>query len=210
MWRQMQPGEIERMSMEIIDREMGTSTYPVECLPVVRRVIHTTADFDFASTMFFSPGVVEIARESLKQGANVITDTSMVAAGINKSKLARHHSQVFCYIGDPDVATEAASRSATRAVVSMEKAVREMPDAVFVIGNAPTALLRLCQLIQQGKAKPSLVIGVPVGFVNVVESKEALLRLPVPRIVAQGRKGGSAVAAAIVNALLYGMDTDNE
>lgn len=210
MWQQMQPGEIERLSMETIDREMGSTTYPVECLPVVRRVIHTTADFGFASTMFFSSGVIATARKALKQGANVITDTSMAAAGINKRELTRYNSQVFCHMADPDVATEAASRGVTRAAVSMEKAAREMPGAVYVIGNAPTALLRLCELIQQGKATPSLVIGVPVGFVNVIESKEALMRLSVPQIVAQGRKGGSAVAAAIVNALLYGIDSGNE
>jgi precorrin-8X/cobalt-precorrin-8 methylmutase len=210
MWQQMGPREIERCSLEIIEREMGASTYPAECLPVVQRVIHTTADFDFAHTLFFSPGAVAAGRDAISRGANIITDTNMAAAGINKQQLARYGGRVLCYMADPVVAQEAALRGITRAAVSMERAVRETPGAIFAIGNAPTALLRLCELIASGQAQPALVVGAPVGFVNVVEAKEKLMQLPVPQIVPQGRKGGSTVAAAIINALLYGIGSDDE
>ncbi len=210
MWQQMGPREIEQCSMEIINREMGSSAYPPECLPVVRRVIHTTADFDFARTLFFSPGVVTVAREAISRGVDIITDTNMAAAGINKKKLACYGGRVLCYMADPEVAQEASGRGITRAAVSMERAVQEKPGAIFAIGNAPTALLRLCELIASGQAQPALAVGVPVGFVNVVESKQRLMQLPVPQIVAQGRKGGSTVAVAIINALLYGMGSDHE
>lgn len=210
MWQQMGPREIEQCSMEIINREMGSSAYPPECLPVVRRVIHTTADFDFARTLFFSPGVVTVAREAISRGVDIITDTNMAAAGINKKKLACYGGRVLCYMADPEVAQEASGRGITRAAVSMERAVQEKPGAIFAIGNAPTALLRLCELIASGQAQPALAVGVPVGFVNVVESKQRLMQLPVPQIVTQGRKGGSTVAVAIINALLYGMGSDHE
>ena len=210
MWQQMGPREIEQCSMEIINREMGSSAYSPECLPVVRRVIHTTADFDFARTLFFSPGVVTVAREAISRGVDIITDTNMAAAGINKKKLACYGGRVLCYMADPEVAQEASGRGITRAAVSMERAVQEKPGAIFAIGNAPTALLRLCELIASGQAQPALAVGVPVGFVNVVESKQRLMQLPVPQIVAQGRKGGSTVAVAIINALLYGMGSDHE
>ena len=210
MWQQMGPREIEQCSMKIIEREMGTGAYPPECLPVVRRVIHTTADFDFARTLFFSPGVVTAAREAISRGVDIITDTNMAAAGINKKNLARYGGRVRCYMADPEVVNEASGRGITRAAVSMERAVREMPGAIFAIGNAPTALLRLCELIASGQAQPALVVGVPVGFVNVVESKQRLMQLPVPQIVTQGRKGGSTVAVAIVNALLYGINSEHE
>ena len=210
MWQQMGPREIERCSMEIIDREMGSSAYPPECLPVVRRVIHTTADFDFAHTLFFSPGAVTAGREAISRGAAIITDTNMAAAGINKKQLACYGGRVLCYMAEPGVAHEAALRGITRAAVSMERAVQETPGAIFAIGNAPTALLRLCELIALGQAQPALVVGVPVGFVNVVESKETLMKLSVPQIVTQGRKGGSTVAAAVINALLYGIESEHE
>lgn len=210
MWQQMGPREIEQCSMEIINREMGSSAYSPECLPVVRRVIHTTADFDFARTLFFSPGVVTVAREAISRGVDIITDTNMAAAGINKKKLACYGGRVLCYMADPEVAQEASGRGITRAAVSMERVVQEKPGAIFAIGNAPTALLRLCELIASGQAQPALAVGVPVGFVNVVESKQRLMQLPVPQIVTQGRKGGSTVAVAIINALLYGMGSDHE
>ena len=210
MWQQMGPREIEQCSMEIIERVMGSSAYSPECLPVVRRVIHTTADFDFARTLFFSPSVVTAAREAISRGVDIITDTNMAAAGINKKKLACYGGRVRCYMADPEVVQEAALRGITRAAISMERAVREKPGAIFAIGNAPTALLRLCELIASGQAQPALVVGVPVGFVNVVESKQRLMQLPVPQIVTQGRKGGSTVAVAIINALLYGVGSDHE
>lgn len=210
MWQQMGPQEIGQCSLEIIEREMGSSSYPTECLPVVQRVIHTTADFDFAHTLFFSPGAVTAGREAISRGADIVTDTNMAAAGINKKQLARHGGRVLCYMADPGVAQEAALRGITRAAVSMERAVREKPGAIFALGNAPTALLRLCDLVACGQAQPALVVGAPVGFVNVVESKEMLMKLSVPQIVPRGRKGGSTVAAAIINAMLYGMGSDHE
>lgn len=202
----MGPEEIERASMAIIGREMGDWAGPAENLPVLKRVIHTTADFDFVRNLLFSPNAVRLGREALRRGVTVVTDTAMAAAGIGKPAAARWGVSVVCRMGDPDVRDEALRRGVTRAVVSMERAAAETPDAIFAIGNAPTALIRLCELVREGAARPSLVVGVPVGFVNVVESKEMLAATDVPYIAAMGRKGGSPVASAVVNALLYGME----
>lgn len=202
----MKPNEIEARSMEIIGSEMEPWTGAPEELPVVKRVIHTTADFEFAKNMRFSPDAVKKAREALKCGAPIITDTNMAASGINKAACAKYDISVICRMAEPAVREEAERRGVTRAVVSMERAAEETPCAIFAIGNAPTALKRLCELISEKKCSPALVIGVPVGFVNVVESKEILLATDTPYICAVGRKGGSPVASAIVNALLYGID----
>ena len=202
----MGPEEIERASMAVIGREMGDWAGPVENLPVLKRVIHTTADFDFVRNLLFSPNAVRLGREALRRGVTVVTDTAMAAAGIGKPAAARWGVSVVCRMADPDVRDEALRRGVTRAVVSMERAAAETPDAIFAIGNAPTALIRLCELVREGAARPSLVVGVPVGFVNVVESKEMLVATDVPYIAAMGRKGGSPVASAVVNALLYGME----
>ena len=202
----MGPEEIERASMAIIGREMGDWAGPAENLPVLKRVIHTTADFDFVRNLLFSPKAVRLGREALRRGVTVVTDTAMAAAGIGKPAAARWGVSVVCRMGDPDVREEAVQRGVTRALVSMERAAAETPDAIFAIGNAPTALIRLCELVREGAARPSLVVGVPVGFVNVVESKEMLVATDVPYIAAMGRKGGSPVASAVVNALLYGME----
>lgn len=202
----MRPDEIESTSMAIIARELGASWNGAEDeLPVVMRVVHTTADFDFAENLVFSPGVVGSVKQALAKGAIIVTDTNMAAAGINKKAAERYGVSVICRMADPEVAAAAATRGVTRAVVSIEEAVRATPDAIFAIGNAPTALIRLCELIDSGEAAPTLVIGVPVGFVNVIESKEMLIQRDVPYITAIGRKGGSPVASAIVNALLYGI-----
>jgi precorrin-8X/cobalt-precorrin-8 methylmutase len=203
----MRPEEIEKKSMEIISAEMNASGIEPVNLPVVKRVIHATADFDFAGTLRFSPGAVEAGRRALRAGAAIVTDTNMAAAGVSKPYARKYGNEIRCWMADEEIARLARERGVTRAEVSMELAVGQYPGAVFAIGNAPTALLRLCELIRQGTAKPSLVIGVPVGFVNVVESKETLLGLGVPHIAARGRKGGSAVAAAILNALYYGGET---
>ncbi|WP_279008106.1 precorrin-8X methylmutase [Synergistes jonesii] len=202
----MKPKEIEQKSMWIIASEMEGWRGAPEELPVVKRVIHTTADFDFAENMRFSANAVNDAREALKRGVAIVTDTNMAAAGINKAACSRFGIEVVCRMADPAVRGEAEARGTTRAAVSMEAAAEATPDAIFAIGNAPTALLRLCELIDEGRCAPSLVIGVPVGFVNVVESKERLLAAHVPYITALGRKGGSSVASAIVNALLYGIE----
>lgn len=199
------PADIERRSMEIIGEELGGRILdPLEA-PVVKRVIHTTADFDFADNLFFSPGAVAQGLETLRRGARIVTDTNMARAGINKKVLERFGGEVFCFMADEDVARAAKNNGTTRAAASMDKAAELDGPVIFAIGNAPTALVRLCQLMENGKIEPALVIGAPVGFVNVVESKELLLGIETPRIVARGRKGGSAVAAAIVNALLYSL-----
>ena len=189
--------------MNIIASDMEAWLGAPEELPVVRRVIHTTADFDFAENMRFSKGAVKLAREALKNGAAVVTDTNMAAAGINRAACARFGVEVVCRMADPAVREAAEARGTTRAVVSMEEAVKATPNALFAVGNAPTALLELGELIRGGALSPALVIGVPVGFVNVVESKQQIMDAGAPYIVARGRKGGSNVAAAICNAMLY-------
>ena len=197
------PAEIEARSMEIIQSELGDRTFPVEVLPVVKRVIHTTADFDYADNLVFSPGAVEQGIAAIKGGCTIVTDTQMARSGINKRVLEKFGGEAVCFMSDPDVAAEAKERGVTRAVVSMERAAKLDKPCIFAIGNAPTALISLHDQIQAGDLHPALIIGVPVGFVNVVESKEMILPLDVPYIVARGRKGGSNVAAAICNALLY-------
>lgn len=202
------PEDIEQTSMDVISRELCERgiVLPEEQAAIVKRVIHTTADFDFAQNLYFTPGAVSSGMAALRNGAAVITDTNMAKAGINKPALTKLGGQVFCFMADEDVAQTAKERGVTRAVAAMEKAVRQYPGAVYAIGNAPTALLRMVELIEEG-LRPALVIGVPVGFVNVMESKERALAVcrenGVPAILAMGRKGGSTVAAAISNAMLY-------
>ena len=197
------PAEIEARSMEIIQSELGERTFPAEVLPVVKRVIHTTADFDYAGNLVFSPGAVEQGVAAIKAGCAVVTDTQMARSGINKRVLERFGGEAVCFMSDPDVAAEAKERGVTRAAVSMERAAKLDRPLILALGNAPTALVRACELLEEGAMKPALIIGAPVGFVNVVESKELLLTQDVPHIVARGRKGGSNVAAAICNAMLY-------
>ena len=197
------PAEIEARSMEIIQSELGERSFPPEVLPVVKRVIHTTADFDYAGNLVFSPGAVERGIEAIRNGCTIVTDTQMAWSGVNKRVLEKFGGRAVCFMSDPEVAAQAKARGETRATVSMERAAELEGPLVFAIGNAPTALVRLCQLMDEGRVSPALVIGVPVGFVNVVESKELLLAMDAPHIVARGRKGGSNVAAAICNAILY-------
>ena len=197
------PAEIEARSMEIIQSELGERSFPPEILPVVTRVIHTTADFDYADNLVFSSGAVEKGVAALKAGCVIVTDTQMARSGVNKRVLEKFGGEALCFMSDPDVAAEAKERGVTRAAVSMERAARLDRPLILALGNAPTALVRTCELLEAGALKPELIIGVPVGFVNVVESKELLLTEDVPYIVARGRKGGSNVAAAICNALLY-------
>ncbi len=200
---QMKPMEIETKSFEIITKELGDTFIAPENELVVKRVIHTSADFDYAQNLCFSQEAVKIAIEALKNGADIVTDTSMAKAGINKTILAALGGQVHCFIADEDVAKKAKERETTRSHIAMEKASTLQKPCIIAVGNAPTALLSLDELIKENKFKPVLVIGVPVGFVNVCESKEIIMQSGVPYIVAKGRKGGSNVAAAIVNALLY-------
>lgn len=196
------PAEIERRSFEIIEEELGRELDPVQ-KPIIKRVIHTTADFSYADTLCFSDGAVEAGLAALREGCDIVTDTNMGKSGINKTRLAQYGGEVHCFMADEDVAKEAKSRGTTRAVISMEKSATIGKDVIYAIGNAPTALIRLYELIAEGKIHPKLIIGVPVGFVNVVEAKELIMTADVPYIVARGRKGGSNVAAAICNALLY-------
>ncbi len=197
------PKDIEKRSFEIITELLGSRRLDPENEPVIKRVIHTTADFDFADRLIFSPHAVEQGLRALRAGCDIVTDTQMAKAGISKPALEKLGGRVHCFMSDADVAQEAQKRGLTRAAVSMERAAALQNPSIFAVGNAPTALLRLRELIDDGRVAPALVIGVPVGFVNVVESKEQILSSSVPHIVARGRKGGSAVAAAICNALLY-------
>lgn len=199
----MKPADIEKRSFEIITEELGGRTFPDGVAEVVKRVIHTSADFDYADNLCFSPDAVEQAKAALEAGATIVTDTNMALAGISKPTLAKLGGKAVCLMADEAVAREAKERGVTRATVSMEHAAKLDGPLIFAIGNAPTALIRLHELIGEGAVSPALVIGVPVGFVNVVESKELFLGGDTPYIIARGRKGGSNVAAAIVNALLY-------
>ncbi len=199
----IKPMDIEKRSFEIITELLGDRKLEPENELVIKRVIHTTADFDYADNLKFSEHAVQKGIEALRGGCDIVTDTQMARSGISKTVLEKLGGTVHCFISDPEVAAEAKSRGITRAVVSMEHAARLDKPLIFAIGNAPTALIRLRELIDAGEIAPALVIGVPVGFVNVVESKEEIMAASVPYIVARGRKGGSNVAAAIVNALLY-------
>ena len=199
----VRPEEIEKRSFEIIRRELGDKKLIPGTEPVVMRCIHTSADFEYADSLCFSEGAVEKALEALQNGVSIVTDTQMVKAGINKKVLSRYGGEVYCFMSDEDVARKAAADGTTRAVACMDKAATMDGNVIFAIGNAPTALFRLYELIEEKRIQPELVIGVPVGFVNVVQSKELLMQAPVPWIVARGRKGGSSIAACICNALLY-------
>lgn len=199
------PAEIEKRSFEIIGEELGDISLDPLQEPVIKRVIHTTADFEYLERLYFSEDVITKMREAIRNGACIVTDTQMAKSGINKKELARYGGEVYCFMSDEDVAQEAKKNQSTRAVASMDKAAALEKELIFAIGNAPTALVRLYELIEEGKLSPKGIIGVPVGFVNVVEAKELIMQTTVPCIVARGRKGGSNVAAAICNALLYGM-----
>ena len=205
---QVLPSEIEKRSFEIITeelKEMGKILCP-ETELIVKRCIHTSADFEYADSLVFTEGVVEKAKDAIRRGVPIITDTQMGKAGINKKRLAEYGSEVLRFMSDEDVAEMAKKNGTTRAVASMDKAAALGREAIFAVGNAPTALVRLYELIKEGKINPELIIAVPVGFVNVVQSKELILSLEdTPSIVARGRKGGSNIAACICNALLYQM-----
>ena len=203
MIQQIKPMDIEKRSFKIITELLGDRRLDPENELVIKRVIHTSADFDYADNLVFSPHAVSKGIEALRAGCDIVTDTQMAKAGINKTILGSLGGEVHCFMSDPDVAQEAKERGITRAIVSMERAASLPKPCIYAIGNAPTALISLYEQIKAGKTEPALIIGVPVGFVNVVESKELILGTDLPYIVARGRKGGSNVAAAICNALLY-------
>ena len=199
------PEEIEKRSFEIISEEFKQRgiVLPTEQEMITKRVIHTSADFDYAYTMTYSENAVSIAKELLKNGADIVTDTNMALSGINKKALAKLGGYAHCFMADEDVARIAKERGVTRAVVSMEKAANIEKPVIFAVGNAPTALIQLYEMMQERNWRPPFVIGVPVGFVNVEVAKELIMETEVPYIINRGRKGGSNVAAAICNALLY-------
>ena len=199
------PEQIEQRSFEIIDGELKKRgiVLPKEQEMITKRVIHTTADFEYTDTLTFSEGAVGIARELLKKGADIVTDTNMALSGINKRSLARLGGEVHCYMADETVAKLAKERGTTRAAVSMEMAAKIQKPVIFAVGNAPTALIQIYEMMQGSDWRPAFVIGVPVGFVNVEAAKELILQTDVPFIINRGRKGGSNVAAAICNALIY-------
>lgn len=203
IFEQLEPAQIEQRSFEIITQELGGRTFDPLEEPVIKRVIHTTADFEYADTLVFSQGVIGQAHRLLTEGANIVTDTKMAMSGINKAALSKLGVKVYNFISDEDVAEAARRDGTTRSAAAMSKAARLDGETIFAIGNAPTALIRLYELMEQEQYRPGLIIGVPVGFVNVVQAKELILSADVPSIVARGRKGGSNVAAAIVNALMY-------
>lgn len=197
------PAEIERRSMEIIESELGPHCFTEEQLPIVKRCIHTSADFDYAKNLLFTDGAVAAGLAAIRAGCTIVTDTQMAFSGVNKRVLESFGGRAVCFMSDPDVAAEAKERGETRATVSMERAAALSGPTILAVGNAPTALVRACRLMDEGHFSPALVIGAPVGFVNVVESKQLLESMAGEHIVARGRKGGSNIAAAICNALLY-------
>ena len=202
------PTQIERGSMDIIRAELAAREIALrpEEAPVVLRCIHASADFDYAANLRFTPGAIEKALEALKGGAHIVSDTNMALAGISKPGLKALGGKVHCFMAEPEIAQIAKARDCTRAVASMDFAAAHLPEAIYAVGNAPTALFSLAEHLEDG-LRPALIVAVPVGFVNVVESKERIFelctRLGVPCIAAMGRKGGSSIAAAVCNALIY-------
>jgi len=196
------PMGIEERSFEIIGEEMGPHSFTEEELLIVKRIIHTTADFEYKELVEISEKTIETAKNLFKNGAKIYTDTNMALNGINKIAVAKTNSNVVCYVNEEDVHKEAKEKNITRSMAAVEKACNDNVD-IFVFGNAPTALFRLKELIKEGRANPKLIIAVPVGFVGAADSKENMDELNIPYIRVKGRKGGSTVAAAIVNALMY-------
>lgn len=208
----VKPADIEKRSFEIISSELTNMGISLEekNAPFIMRAIHTTADFDYAETLKFSNGAVDILKSLIKSGANLVTDTRMAFSGINKKAALENNCQVYSYIDDLDLAKEAKNLGVTRSSLCMKKGMELDGPVIFVVGNAPTALVTIRELFDAGIYKPAFVIGVPVGFVNVVQSKEMIMETDIPYIVNQGRKGGSNVAAALVNAALYEIRKENQ
>lgn len=197
----VQPQEIEKNSFEIITEELGPHPFTEEQYPIVQRVIHASADFELGRSLLFHPDAVQAGIKAIREGRKIVADVQMVQVGISKPRIEKFGGSVHVYISDPDVVEEAKRLNTTRAIISMRKAVKEAEGGIFAIGNAPTALLELIRLIKEGEAKPGLVIGMPVGFVSAAESKEELAKFDIPFITNEGRKGGSTIVVAAVNAL---------
>lgn len=200
---QNHPGSSDEESLEIIAKESGPHSFSANQFEVVKRVVQATADFDFVKNMVFHPVAVEAGMAAIRAGADIVTDIQMVAVGISKDRLAKRGGSVWCFVTDDDVLKTAKELSLPREIAAMRKAAEVCEGAIYVIGNTPAALLELIRLVREGKAKPSLIVGVPVGFVSAAESKEQLLANSTPFITCRGRKGGSAVAVSVINALSF-------
>lgn len=209
MFELLNPNEIERRSFDIITEELGNISLDPLKEPVIKRAIHTSADFDYLENLYFAEAVVQKAVAAIKNGADILTDTNMAKAGINKAGLQKFGGKVHCFMADESIARKATERNLTRAAVCMEKALELKKNLIIAVGNAPTALIKLRELCDQGLLEPKLVIAVPVGFVNVVQAKELFVNYKIPAVVARGRKGGSNIAAAVCNAFIY-MSRDSE
>ena len=197
------PMAIEKRSFEIITEELGEKTFPEREDKIIKRVIHTTADFEYGDITKISDTAIDSAINALKNGCKIYTDTNMALSGINKRKLKELNCEIYCLVHDEEVAEEAKLKGLTRSMIGMERAVKDENTKIFVIGNAPTALFQLLKHVDNGETKPALIVGVPVGFVGAAESKEELVKRDIPYITTMGRKGGSTVGAAIINAILY-------
>ncbi|PWA12200.1 precorrin-8X methylmutase [Pueribacillus theae] len=197
----VQPQLIEGKSFDMINEEIGEHPFTEEQYPVVQRIIHASADFELGKSVVFHPDAVRAGVYAIRKGRKIVADVQMIQGGINKPRIEKFGGSVHVYISDPDVMEEAKRLDTTRAIISMRKAVREIEGGIYAIGNAPTALLELIRLIKEGEAKPDLVVGMPVGFVSAAESKEELAKLDIPFITNIGRKGGSPVTVAAINAL---------
>lgn len=197
----VQPEQIEEKSFQMIDEEVGEHPFTPEQYRVVQRVIHASADFELGKSMLFHPKAMEAGIQAIRSGKKVVADVQMIQSGANKTRIEKYGGELKVYISDPDVMQEAKRLNTTRAIISMRKAIKEADGGIYAIGNAPTALLELIRLIKEGEAKPGLIIGMPVGFVSAAESKEELAKLDVPFITNIGRKGGSTVTVAALNAI---------
>ncbi|OGH60291.1 MAG: precorrin-8X methylmutase [Candidatus Lindowbacteria bacterium RIFCSPLOWO2_12_FULL_62_27] len=197
------PEAIEAESFRIIEEELGPHGFSPDEFQIIRRVIHATADFEFARNLVFHPDAIARAMQAIRRGCDLVVDVAMIQAGVSKPALASFgNGRVLSFITDPDVVEEAKREGITRAIASMRKAARAAPDAIYAIGNAPTALFEAIRLVEEKQMAPALIVGVPVGFVSAVESKDALIASGYPHIAARGRKGGTPVAVAALNALL--------
>jgi len=201
----VKPNEIEQRSFEIITEELGKREFPLDITPIIKRVIHTTADFEYADLLCFQNNVIEKTKELIYRSVGIVSDTNMILNGVNKTALKKTGCKISCFMSEPEVVQEAQRRGITRAIVSMERALKDSNNKIFLIGNAPTALFTLLELSKNQKRNDIVIVGVPVGFVGASESKEQLLKTDIPSIVVKGRKGGSTVTVAIMNALLYGV-----
>ncbi len=206
----MNPSEIEKLSFSIIDKEAGPHEFDPEAWSIVRRMIHTSADFDYIQSVCFHPNAIQEGIQAIQTGKNIITDTEMLRAGIRKKSLEKFGGKALCLIGDPEVSDASEKAGTTRSHEAVNRSIKNMEGGIYAVGNAPTALLRLIELIREDRARPALILGFPVGFVNAAESKALLTELDLPYITNKGRRGGSNIAASVVNALIILAEQDQQ